>query len=200
MVPPLTFAVIVVFLALAAVFLYSRKRRPPAICSGCGSPSQFGYSKQAESEASQVVRLCLTCLKAKLRDDYQEYAGRALVIEPAADLPCYVFQPKSKWANSKLAVELTELVSGMQDTCRHCGSKARFLWLGSKGLLPSNFSQVLSDGLSQTLLLWGNDKPYPMCSQCCVASIAKALESRKLTFLEVCAPRIEDGFVIPMAY
>ena len=200
MVPLLTFAVIFVFLALVAALLYLRERRPPAKCSGCGAPSQFGYSKQAESEASQVVRLCLKCLTAKLRDDYQGYDGRALVIEPAADLPCYVFQPKSKWADSKLSEELTTFVSSMEDTCRDCGAKARFLWLTSKGLLPSNFSQILSDGLSQTLLRWGNDKPYPVCGQCCVASIVKTIESRSLTFLEVCAPRLEDGFVIPMGY
>ena len=199
MVPLLTFAVIV-FLVLVAAVLYFRKNRPPAKCSGFGSPSQIGYSNHAESERSQIAQLCLTCLTAKLRNDYQRYEGRALVIEPAAGLPCYVFQPKSKWAGFKLSEDLTTLFSNNDDTCRHCNSKAHFLWLTSNGLVPSNFSQVLSDGISQTLLCWGNGKPYPVCGQCCVASIVKTMESRGLTFLEVCAPRSEDGFVIPMGY
>jgi hypothetical protein len=199
MVPLLTLAVII-FLALLAAVLYFRKQRASAECSSCGSPSQFGYSTQAESEPSQIARLCLTCLTTRLRDDYKKYEGRALVIEPAAGLPCYVFQPKSKWADFKLAKDLTTLVSGMESTCRDCSSVAHFLWITSNGLIPSSFSRVLSDGLSQTLLCWGNDQPYAVCSQCCVALIVKTIQARSLTFLEVCAPRSEDGFVIPMGY
>jgi hypothetical protein len=50
-----------------------------------------------------------------LSEDYRGYAARALVIEPAADLPGYVFQPKSKWAGSKLAGDLTTLLANMKD-------------------------------------------------------------------------------------
>lgn len=195
-------ALIIVFalLALSAALLYFWKRRPPPRCANCGSPSQFGYSEHAESEANQIVRLCFNCLAAKLRDDYDAYAGHALVIEPAADLPCYVFQPKSKWGDTKLGEDLTKILSNRDDACRCCALQARFLWVTSKGLLASNFSEVLSDGISLTLLRWGNDSPLPLCSKCCVESIKKTIESRRLTFLEVCAPRSEDGLVIPMAY
>jgi hypothetical protein len=200
MAPFLAFGLAVALLALLAAGLALRKHRPSAKCSACGSPSQFGYSKHAESERNQIAQLCLKCLTTTLRDECRQYAGHALVIEPVADLPCYVFQPASKWADSKLAKDLTTFFSNMEGACRGCGSPARFLWTTANGLLPSNFSQVLSDGLSQTLLRWSNDKPYPMCSECCVRSIVTKIDTRGLTFLEVCSPRLEDGFVIPMAY
>jgi|SRR5215472_7769151 len=194
------FAVAALLLALAAPFLYLRKRRRYAKCSECGLPSQFGYLNHAESEANQIVQLCLACLSKRLREDYEGYLGRALVIEPAADLPCYVFQGKSKWLDSGLVADLAALVSSTEDICGHCGAEAHFLWITANGLLPTNFSELLSNGLSQTLLRWGNDKPCPMCAKCCVALILSTIEKRSLKFLEVCAPRFEDGFVMPMAY
>jgi hypothetical protein len=139
MIPILSFVPIVALIALVAAILYVRKRRAQGKCSGCGSPSHFGYSDHAESKASEIVRLCLTCLKARLLDDYQAYEKCALVIEPAADMPCYVFQPKSKWADSKLAEDLTAIFTDVENTCRHCGSAAHFLWLTSNGLLLQIF-------------------------------------------------------------
>jgi hypothetical protein len=52
---------------------------------------------------SDISPLCLNCLRTKLADDYAQFSVRALVIEPAANLPCYVFQPSSKWKDRKLA-------------------------------------------------------------------------------------------------
>lgn len=185
---------------LAAAAIYFRKRQVHAKCADCGSPSQFGYSHRAESDAKDIVKLCLACLTTKLHNDYQRYEARALVIEPAANLPCYVFQPQSKWADSKLMKETSVLLSNMQKTCGHCESKANFLWMTSQGLLDSNFDEVLTEGLSQTLFRWGNDPPSAICGECCVKQIVKTIESNGLTFLEVCSPHAEDGFVIPMGY
>ena len=196
--PPIFVAVFLV--ALVAAALYLRRRRTDAKCSNCGTASQFGYSREAESASTDIVRLCLACLMSKLSQDYRGYAARALVIEPAADLPCYVFQPKSKWAGSKLAEDLTTLLANMKDTCRNCGSRANFLWETSNGLLPSTFTQVFSEGPSHALLQWGNDPPFSVCGPCCLTLIKKTIENRNLTFVEVCGPRSEDGAVIPMGY
>jgi hypothetical protein len=190
----------VAFSLLTVAFFYFRKSRASAKCSSCGAPSRFGYSSHAESPSNEIVPLCLACMSTKLRDDYQKYSGRALVIEPIAGLPTYVFQPKSTWADSKLLDDLSRLASNREASCEECGSNSRFLWITANGLLPSNFSQVLSNGLSQTLLRWGNAEPRSLCGACCVASIVKTIEARDLSFLEVCSPRSEDGFVIPMAY
>jgi hypothetical protein len=35
---------------------------------------------------------------------------------------------------------------------------------------------------------------------CCTSLIMKTIETNGLTFLEVCAPRDEDGGVLPMGY
>jgi hypothetical protein len=196
----LPIAIAVFLLAVAAGALYLRRHQTHAKCSNCGAPSQFGYSHQAESKRSDIVRLCLACLVAKLGDDYRNYAARALVIEPAADLPCYVFQPKSKWPGSKLAEDLTTLLGNMERACRHCRSHANYLWVTSNGLLSSTFDQVFSEGPSQTILKWGNEQPVSLCGPCCLTLVKKAIESRGLTFLEVCGPRSEDGIIIPMGY
>jgi len=197
---PLAIAVAVILIALAAAAVYLRRHRAHAKCSGCGAPSRFGYSREAESDAGDIVRLCLVCLAAKLSDDFRNYPARALVVEPAADLPCYVFQPRSKWVDSKLAADLTTLLAGMEDTCRRCGSRANFLWVTSSGLQLSTIEQFFSEGPSRTLLQWGNAQPISVCGPCCLALIKKTIETRNLTFLEVCGPRSEDGVILPMAY
>jgi hypothetical protein len=71
-------------------FLLHKK---PASCAICGLPSRFGYSIQAESAKEDIASVCLRCLKTKLAADYEKFEARALVIEPALALPCYVFQP-----------------------------------------------------------------------------------------------------------
>jgi hypothetical protein len=192
--------VLVGILIVVAVALYLRNRQSHKICANCGSPSRFGYSREAESVLGDIVNLCFSCLVKKLSDDYESYEGKALVIQPAAGFPCYVFQTSSKWPDSKLAREVAEMFPATREACNQCGSKAHYLWVTSKGLNPSNFEQFLSQGLSQTLLRWGNAGPVWLCATCCVKSIARAIEEHGLTFLEVCAPRCADGFVVPMAY
>ena len=112
---------------------------------------------------------------SKLSNDYDSYEERALVIQPAAGFPCYVFQTSSKWPDSKLAKEVAEMFSAADEACNQCESKAHYLWVTSKGLNPSNFEQLISEGLSQTLLRWGNVGPVSLCARCCVKSIAKAI-------------------------
>jgi len=193
-------AILVGILIVVAVALYLRNRRPDKTCANCGSPSQFGYSREAESKLEDIRSLCFTCLMEKLTDDYESYEGRALVIQPAAGFPCYVFQASSRWPDSKLAKEVAEMFSATDEACNQCGAKAHYLWVTSSGLKLSILEQLLSEGLSQTLLRRGNGRPVSLCGRCCVKSIAKAIEEHGLTFLEVCSPRSTDGFVIPMGY
>lgn len=147
-----------------------------------------------------IARLCLNCLKMKLADDYAQFEAHALVIEPTANLPCYVFQPSSKWKDSKLAEETGKLLSNMETTCHQCGGKANFLWLTSKELTETNAEKMFTEGVSETLLRWGNGPPCSVCGRCCVDAICKSIENQNLTFVEVCGPRSEDGFVLPMGY
>ena len=130
----------------------------------------------------------------KLTNDYKSYEGRALVIQPAAGFPCYVFQKSSRWPDSKLTKEVAELFSATaDDACNQCGLKAHYLWVTSNGLKLSNFEQLLSEGPGQTLLRWGNGRPISLCGRCCVESIARTIQEHGLTFLEVCSPRSQTG-------
>lgn len=199
MLPALAVLATVVFLVVAARFLL-RKGALSSKCASCGSHSRFGYSERAESSADQIVRLCTKCLDVKLREDYRQYRRHAVVIEPAADFPCYVFQTKSGLSDA-FGADLATLFSNANAACHACGSTSvNFLWLASKSLTPTNFSQVWSAGISQTLLRWGNDSPQTLCGECCASLIMKTIETNGLTFLEVCAPRDEDGIVLPMGY
>ena len=196
---PLIF-VVVGFLIVVALVLYARWHQSHGKCANCGAPSQFGYSPEAESRAKDIVKLCFACLAAKLRDDYERFGSRALIIQPTTEFPCYVFQENSNWAESQLAKEVSEFLPGPGEACNRCESKAHYSWVTSNGLNATNFERVLSDGLQQTLLRWGNAGPIPLCAGCCVESITKAIADRGLRFHEVCSPCGGDGFVLPMGY
>jgi len=58
--------------------------------------------------------VCLNCLLAELASDYEQFDKRALVIEPAANLPCYVSSPSSRWRDNKLKTDARDLLSQMQ--------------------------------------------------------------------------------------
>lgn len=186
--------------AALGVIAFLRSRRRPRSCANCGAQSLFGYSTRAESAMKDITPLCLNCLKIKLAEDYANFGGRALVIGPAANFPCYVFQPNSKWREFRLVEETSTFLSKMENTCRNCGASAQFLWLTSNGLVENNSEKLFGAGISETLLRWGNDQPCSVCSRCCVELICKSMESQSLTFVEVCGPHLEDGFVVPMGY
>jgi hypothetical protein len=179
---------------------YFRAHKKSANCISCGLPSRFGYSMEAESAKKDIASLCLDCLKTKLAADYEKFEARALVIEPAPALPCYVFQPSRKWKDYKLSEETETLLSNMKSACHRCGARANFLWMTSNGLHGDNAEVVFAQGIAETLLRWGNSSASSVCGRCCVDLICQSIESRRLTFAEVCSPRSEDGFVMPMGY
>jgi hypothetical protein len=78
------------------------------------------------------------------------------------------------------------------------GAKANFLWVTSNGLVARNAEKIITDGVSETLLRWGNGRPCSLCGRPGVDLISKSIESQSLTFLEVCGPRMEEGFVLRM--
>jgi len=93
-----------------------------------------------------------------------------------------------------------DMLSKMHDSCGQCGAKANFLWLTSGGLQRDNLDELFSKGIEETLLRWGNHQSHPVCARCCVNHICDSIETHRLTFAEVCSPRFEDGFVLPMGY
>jgi len=182
------------------VQFFWRKQRKPAPCVNCGTPAGFGYTLHAESARNDISSVCLNCLKVKLAADYEQFDKRALVIEPAANLPCYVFQPSSRWRDNKLMTDARDWLAQMQGSCSRCGAKANFLWLTSSGLKLENLDELFAKGVTDTLFRWGNSPPHTLCGRCCVDLISESIQRRGLTFAEMCGPGSEDGFVLPMAY
>jgi hypothetical protein len=184
----------------------TRKAKSPVgkACSVCGVTSSYGYSQHAEEDADKIRPMCLVHLMSQLEGDYEGFRGRAVVVEPADGPPCYVFQPVQEWRqafkDSKISDDVSSLIAKMDGKCHDCGQTANFLWLGSKGLSGENFEETLDKGLSATLLRQ-NPAPVSLCPKCCVKRVASALEGKRLSYLEVCAPKGNaDGFVIPMGY
>jgi RNase P subunit RPR2 len=194
----------VVFLWILLSFLLRKKKAAPIKeCLVCGAESKYGYSEHAE-EVKKIISLCQKCLITELEKDYIAFSGRAVVIQPAPGPPCYVFHSNKEWGEffkeSRIDDDARAFLLRMDTTCQECGEKANFLWIGSSGLTAQNFGNVLKKGFSETLLP-SNPKPISLCGKCCVRHIARELEEKGITYLEVCSPKgTEDGFVIPMAY
>src|SRR5258708_31627289 len=173
-------------------------------CSSCGVPSQYGYSDHAEEDVDKIKPLCFEHLIPQLASNYESFRARAVVIEPASGPPCYVFQPVEEWRqafkDSKIADDVSSLLAKMDAKCHDCGQTANFLWVESKGLTGENFGETLDKGISATLLRQ-NPAPISLCPKCSVKRVASTLEAKRLSYLEVCAPKgSADGFVIPMGY
>jgi hypothetical protein len=204
------FGVVCLLIVVAMFLLKTRKARWPVsnICSVCGAKSQhdsqYGYSQHSEEDPEKMKPLCRKCLIAQLEQDYTNYLGRAVVIQPAVGPPCFVFQEINEWntafKDSKIGKDAQSLLAEIETQCRDCKQKANFLWVESSGLNGDNFEETLDKGMSKTLLL-KNPKPISVCGKCCVARIANALEKEDIEYIEVCGPKGNtDGFVVPMGY
>ena len=110
----------------AAVLRRKRKKIENKQCARCGALARHGYSKAAESALEDIVPLCIPCLQKHLDEDYSTYDGRAVIIQPVAELPCYVFRPKSVW-DEHLRAELDTLLAGLENHCSSCTNPARYM-------------------------------------------------------------------------
>jgi hypothetical protein len=192
---------------LLAILLFAiRKTKSPLDkpCAFCGAAAKFGYSEHAEDDFEKIKPMCLNCLVSQLKKDYSSFTGQAVVIQPAAGPPCYVFQPVKEWQayfeKSKIGPDVNSLLARMEPRCHDCEQRANFLWVESKGLNADNFGKSLDEGLSETLLPH-NPKPISLCAKCTVWRIAEDLKGKQLSYIEVCGPKgVGNGFVIPMGY
>ncbi len=172
------------------------------LCFLCGGESEYGYSEVGK-DGRRIRPVCRKCLISRLENDYSNFSGRAVVIQPASGPKCYAFHSNRDWSksfkDSKIDDDVRSYLLKMDTTCHDCGQKANFLWIGSSGLTKYNFGNVLRKGFAETILPM-NPRPISVCGKCCVKRIVKELEERQITFLEVIAPEgTEDGFVMPMA-
>jgi hypothetical protein len=194
---------------LLAWIIYSfffRKTKPQTdrTCFICGEKAKYGYSERAEEALKNIKSMCRKCLVFQLEKDYTTFSGRAVVIQPAAGPPCYVFHSNDEWGKlfkeSKMDDDARAYLLRMNPICHDCDQKANFLWIESSGLTEHNFGNVLKKGFAETLLS-RNPKPISLCGKCCVRHIVKELEKKDITYLGISGPKGgEDGFVAPMGF
>jgi hypothetical protein len=185
-----------------SIFDFLKRGPSKKTCAQCAQRAAHGYSRAAESHSSQIAPLCLSCLTERLRHDYEDFRGRAVVIAPAQGLPCYVFRDREFVRSVSVDVE-RELDTSFQEIgpCSDCTMPGRCLWIESQGVTLEAFGDVLEKGLRTTVLSWGNPAPRSLCGKCVVERIAKSLRADGFEFFEICAPHgANDGLVIPMAY
>ena len=194
----------VVFLWVIYSFLL-RKKRTTLVkeCLACGAESKYGYSDHTE-DRKNIKSLCRACLITQLQKDYITFSGRAVVIQPVLGPPCYVFHSNKEWGKfskeSKMDDDTRAYLLRMDTICHDCGQTANFLWIESSGLTAYNFGNVLKKGFSEALLP-RNPKPISLCGNCCVKHIARELDGKDITYLEISGPKGgDDGFIAPMGY
>lgn len=186
-----------------SLFCRRTKSLTTRLCFLCGGESAYGYSEVVK-DVKRIRPICRKCLISQLENDYSNFSGRAVVIQPVSGPPCYAFHSNRDWSKSfkgsKLDDDVRSYLLRMDTTCQDCGQRANFLWIGSSGLTKYNFGNVLRKGFAETLLPM-NPHPISLCRRCCVRRIAKELEEKEITYLEVLGPKgTEDGFVMPMAH
>ena len=194
-----------IVLAWLVYSFFSRRARLSTrrLCFLCGGESEYGYS-EVDKDGKRIRPVCRKCLISRLENDYSNFSGRAVVIQPVAGPTCYAFHSNRDWSksfkDSKIDDDVRSYLLKMDTTCQDCGQKANFLWIGSSGLTKYNFGNVLRKGFAETILPM-NPHPISVCGRCCVRRIAKELEEKQITFLEIFGPKgTEDGFVMPMAH
>jgi hypothetical protein len=190
-------AAVIAALGAAALSL-TRKKIEKKLCLRCGAPAAHGYSKAAESSADEIVPLCVRCLLDRLDEDYCTYNGHAVVIQPVAELPCYIFRPKSAW-DERLRAELDALLAGLQNQCSSCTSSARYLWVNALEAGP--VAKLPEIGITHTLLTPSSARPISLCARCSVQRIARSFAGQEAGYVEVCGPHgDEDGLVTAIGY
>lgn len=182
----------------AAVLRLAKKKTDNKLCARCGAPAVHGYSKAAESVREDIVPMCVHCLLDRLDEDYCTYDGHAVIIQPVAELPCYVFRPKSDW-DEQLRAELDRLIAGLQNRCSSCSNPARYLWVNAVDSGP--VAKLPQRGITQTLLTPGSAPPISLCARCSVQRIARSFAGQEAGYVEVCGPRgSDDGLVTAIGY
>src|ERR1039458_2797865 len=182
----------------ASVLRLTRRKLENKRCARCGAPAMHGYSKTAESAPEESLPLCVPCLLKRLDEDYCTYDRHAVVIQPVAELPCYVFRPKSDW-DERLRAELDTLLAGLHNHCSSCANPVRYLWVNALEAGPvANLSKM---DITQTLLAVSSARPISLCARCAVKRIARSFAGQEAGYLEVCGPRgDEDGLVTAIGY
>jgi hypothetical protein len=194
-------AIVIALVALRTRGAASRDR----VCARCAAAALYGYSQKAESARKDIVPLCLNCLLTQLEQDYSAFAGRAVVIQPVADLPCYVFRDREylQWLSTEspeMDREVHDLLSKIGQ-CKRCGSVAHCEWVESRGLNEKTFEALLQLGIVKTLLAWGNPAPISLCGKCLVRQISQSVRGEGFSHIEVSSPHgTDEGIVLPMGY
>jgi hypothetical protein len=189
---------VVAVIAAAILKLTTRRKHPAKACARCGRPSTHGYAKAAEAEPRETVPVCVDCLLKQLDEDYRAYHGRAVVVQPVPDLPCYVFRPRADWSEV-VRNDLDSILDRLDTQCHSCGRQAQYAWVNA--VEPGPVAKLPKLGIKSTLLTASNSHPVSLCSKCIVSRISHSLSAQEGGYSEICGPvGGDDGIVIGTGY
>ncbi|MGA9526552.1 MAG: hypothetical protein WBS24_00410 [Terriglobales bacterium] len=200
----------VLFLAAAVVLgcaavlsIISRTKHRAKACAQCGKRSSHGYSRAAqdggrEKDRSDSVPLCVDCLLKRLDEDYSSFGGRAVVVQPVAELPCYVFRPQQDWGEA-VKNDAESILAEMEIRCSSCGNESRYAWVNA--LEPGPVAKLRTEGIRNALLNAARAHPVALCPRCTLRRIEHSLRAQEGGYLEICGPHgRKDGVVSGMGY
>ncbi len=190
--------VVVALIGAALLRARARRKHPAKYCAQCGKRSSHGYANAAEPEPIETAPLCVDCLLRRLEEDYRTYNGHAVVVQPVAELPRYVFRPTADWSEA-VRKDADFLLAGLQTHCHSCGQPARYVWVNA--LEPGPVAKLPELGVQRTLLAGGKTHPVTLCAQCTMKRIGHSLREQEGGYSEICGPRgDEDGVVSGIGY
>lgn len=188
-----------VALGCAAVLsIISRRKHKAKACAQCGQRSSHGYSRAGKAGQNDTMPLCVACLLKRLDEDYCTYDGRAVVVQPVAELPCYVFRPNADWCEA-VRNDAEGILASLEAQCRSCGQPPRYAWINALEAAP--VAKLPSLGIRQALLTVASAHPVALCARCTVRRIEHSLTAQEGGYLEICGPYgSSDGVVAGMGY
>lgn len=162
------------------------KKAKEQLC-GCGDKAIGGYSPRSESLPEEIEPICDTCARSRLSEQIQKFDFRAIVFQPSAEEPCYVFRPLS-FLDKSLLETVDKLLSQIGPNCEDCNLQARFLWV------PKPMEQeAFFRGLDVVTL-----PRQSLCARCCASKVRGYCG--QFAFLEICGPASEPGIQVAMGY
>jgi len=79
-------------------FFYRRVNLSTRIlCFFCGGESEYSYS-EVDKDGRRVRPVCRKCLTSQPENDYSNFSGRAVVIQPVSGPTCYAFHSNRDWS------------------------------------------------------------------------------------------------------
>jgi hypothetical protein len=170
-------------------------------CQRCSTPvdkkriNVFDSTIRGEARGGEKLKLCGSCLMAKVEESLACFKNRAVVIYPANKIGkyptnCYQFYKLDlKYGWSKEYIEAVRAVLPPQNSvCASCGFAASFNFVSPEIVFLNPFSEKVNQR--------GNYQEKFLCAKCLASEFKKKFDESNLYFDEFLPPTVDDSFGI----